>query len=51
MARNKAANGDNGKKVTHYTHEHVKEPASPETGHTPLLPAEEIKVTLPMDNG
>lgn len=38
-------------KVTRYTHEHIKEPRTPETGHTPLLPANEQIVTLPMDNG
>src|SRR5947199_1348902 len=39
------------KKVTRYTYEDVKEPRTPETGHTALLPAEEQVVTLPMDNG
>jgi adenine-specific DNA-methyltransferase len=39
------------KKVTRYTYEDIKEPRTPETGHTPLLPAEEQVVTLPMDNG
>lgn len=39
------------KKVTRYTYENVKEPASPETGHTQLLPSEEQIVTLEMDNG
>jgi adenine-specific DNA-methyltransferase len=39
------------KKVTRYTYEDVKEPRTPETGHTSLLPAEEQVVTLPMDNG
>lgn len=51
MARPKRANGKGGKKVTRYTYENVKEPATPETGHTPLLPADELAVTLPMDNG
>ncbi|MDZ7289681.1 MAG: site-specific DNA-methyltransferase [candidate division KSB1 bacterium] len=41
----------NHRKVTRYTHEHIKEPRTPETGHTPLLPANEQIVTLPMDNG
>lgn len=27
------------KKVTRYTYEGIKEPRTPETGHTPLLPA------------
>jgi adenine-specific DNA-methyltransferase len=49
MARTKR-NG-NAKKVTRYTHEDVKEPRTPETGHTALLPADEQVVTLPMDNG
>ncbi len=39
------------KKVTRYTYNDVKEPRTPETGHTPLLPADEQVVTLPMDNG
>lgn len=39
------------KKVTRYTHEDVKEPRTPETGHTKLLPSDEQVVTLPMDNG
>jgi hypothetical protein len=29
----------------------VKEPRTPETGHTALLPGDEQVVTLPMDNG
>jgi adenine-specific DNA-methyltransferase len=39
------------KKVTRYTYDEIKEPRTPETGHTPLLPADEQVVTLPMDNG
>ena len=39
------------KKVTQYSYEDIKEPRTPETGHTPLLPGEEQVVTLPMDNG
>jgi hypothetical protein len=39
------------KKVTRYTYDDIKEPRTPETGHTSLLPAEEQVVTLPMDNG
>ena len=39
------------KKVTRYTFDEIKEPRTPETGHTPLLPADELVVTLPMDNG
>ena len=39
------------KKVTRYTYDDIKEPRTPETGHTSLLPQEELMVTLPMDNG
>jgi DNA methylase len=39
------------KKVTRYTYDDIKEPRTPETGHTSLLPADEQVVTLPMDNG
>ena len=39
------------KTVTRYTYDKVKEPRTPETGHTALLPADEQVVTLPMDNG
>ena len=39
------------KKVTRYTFNEVKEPRTPETGHTALLPTDELVVTLPMDNG
>jgi adenine-specific DNA-methyltransferase len=39
------------KKVTRYTYDEIKEPRTPETGHTPLLPADEQVVTLPLDNG
>jgi adenine-specific DNA-methyltransferase len=49
MAR--SSNSKNGKKVTRYTYDEIKEPRTPETGHTSLLPAEEQMVTLPMDNG
>ncbi len=41
----------NGRKVTRYTYGDVVEPRTPETGHTALLPAEDLVVTLPMDNG
>src|SRR5207249_2630019 len=51
MAGKNKTNGGNGKKVTRYTYNDVKEPRSPETGHTSLLPADELTVTLPMDNG
>jgi hypothetical protein len=39
------------KKVTRYTYHEIKEPRTPETGHTSLLPGEDLVVTLPMDNG
>lgn len=39
------------KKVTRYTYNDIKEPRTPETGHTSLLPGEDLVVTLPMDNG
>lgn len=39
------------KKVTRYTYDEIKEPRTPETGHTSLLPTDEQVVTLPMDNG
>ena len=39
------------KKVTRYTYENIKEPRTPETGHTSLLPSDEQVVTLAMDNG
>lgn len=51
MAGKKKTNGANGKKVTRYTYNDVKEPRSPETGHTSLLPADELTVMLSMDNG
>ncbi|MDR7420375.1 MAG: site-specific DNA-methyltransferase [Armatimonadota bacterium] len=53
MARGKKTAGSTKpeKQVTRYTYDHIKEPRTPETGHTPLLPAEEQVVTLPMDNG
>jgi adenine-specific DNA-methyltransferase len=53
MAKRSAPTGKpkTEKKVTRYTYDHIKEPRTPETGHTPLLPAEEQVVTLPMDNG
>ena len=39
------------KKVTRYSYNDIKEPRTPETGHTPLLPDEEQVVSLPMGNG
>ena len=39
------------KKVARYTYDEIKEPRTPETGHTSLLPGEDLVVTLPMDNG
>src|SRR2546425_7302363 len=47
----KRRTGKSEKRVTRYTYEDVKEPRTPETGHTSLLPADEQVVTLPMDNG
>lgn len=41
----------NDKQVTRYTYDDVKEPRTPETGHTSLLPSDEQLVTVPMDNG
>lgn len=49
MPKNNKKNSQ--KKVTRYTHEQIKEPRTPETGHTQLLPADEQVITLPMDNG
>lgn len=49
--RTKKNGGKKDKQVTRYTYEDVKEPRTPETGHTALLPADEQVVTLPMDNG
>ena len=51
MARRKTTGPKPEKKVTRYTYDEIKEPRTPETGHTPLLPADELVVTLPMDNG
>ena len=39
------------KKITRYTYEDIREPRTPETGHTSLLPTDELVVNLPMDNG
>jgi len=49
MPKNNKKNSQ--KQVTRYTYDDIKEPRTPETGHTSLLPAEELVVTLPMDNG
>lgn len=51
MAKNGTTNGGKGKRVTRYSYDNVKEPRTPETGHTALLPADEQVVTVPMDNG
>jgi len=53
MAKRSAPTGKpkTEKKITRYTYDDIKEPRTPETGHTPLLPAEEQMVTLPMDSG
>ena len=47
----KTSRRNSEKKVTRYTYDDIKEPRTPETGHTSLLPAEEQTVTLLMDNG
>jgi len=47
----KTSRRNSEKKITRYTYEDIKEPRTPETGHTSLLPAEEQTVTLLMDNG
>ena len=47
----KKSNGKSDKRVTRYTFNEVKEPRTPETGHTALLPADEQVVTVPMDSG
>ena len=52
LAEKKTTKGKRGeKKVTRYTYENIKEPRTPETGHTSLLPSDEQVVTLSMDNG
>lgn len=51
MAKNSQGNGGKGKRVTRYSYDNVKEPRTPETGHTALLPADEQVVSVPMDNG
>jgi adenine-specific DNA-methyltransferase len=51
MAAKKSRTKAEEKKITRYSYEEVKEPRTPETGHTALLPADEQVVTLPMDNG
>jgi hypothetical protein len=42
MARKKTTGPKTEKKVTRYTYDEIKEPRTPETGHTSLLPAEEF---------
>lgn len=51
MAKGRKNNGSEGKRVTRYTFDDVRDPQVPETGHTALLPADEQVVILPMDNG
>lgn len=51
MATKSGRGAGREKKVTRYTYDDIKEPRTPETGHTPLLPADEQVVQLPMDNG
>ncbi|MBI4878416.1 MAG: hypothetical protein HY812_01975 [Planctomycetes bacterium] len=50
MPRKKTTGQKAEKKVTRCTYDEVKEPRTPETGHTPLLPADEQVVTLAMEN-
>jgi adenine-specific DNA-methyltransferase len=47
----KGKNNGKGKRITRYTFEELKEPRTPETGHTNLISNEEQVVTLLMDNG
>lgn len=51
MANGATPAGGRQKRVTRYTYDDIKEPRTPETGHTSLLPGEERLVTMPMDNG
>ncbi len=51
LAKSKAPYMKTEKKVTRYKYDEIKEPRTPETGHTALLPTEEQVVTVPMDNG
>jgi hypothetical protein len=51
MAKKGQGNGGKGKRITRYSYDNVKEPRTPETGHTALLPADEQVVSVPMDNG
>jgi len=51
IAMAKTPKRKSAKKVTRYTYDEIKEPRTPETGHTSLLPSEDLVVTLPMDNG
>ena len=46
-----SGNGGEGRRITRYTFDDVKESRTPETGHTALMPTDEQVVTLPMDNG
>jgi len=51
MPKEKKKMKSESKKITRYSYNEVKEPRTPETGHTALLPNDELEVTLPMDNG
>jgi len=51
MARKTTTSGKIAKQVTRYKYDEIRELRTPETGHTPLLPADGQVVTLPMDNG
>ena len=48
---NRSKGNRRDQRVTRYSYGDIKEPRTPETGHTPLLPEEEQVVSLPMDNG
>jgi adenine-specific DNA-methyltransferase len=51
MATRKVRKPRAEKQVTRYIYDDITESRTPETGHTPLLPADEQVVSLPMDNG
>ena len=51
MARGYKSSRGATKAVTRYSYDDVKEPRTPETGHTSFLPGDEQVVTVPMDNG
>jgi len=51
MVKTTTKGNGNGKTkhVTRYTYDEVKEPRTPETGHTALLPADERPVVVDLD--